>query len=156
MKNVVSWRKRHKHFRRFAAISPTKGEISKRQPTEDPYARRAIATLERLHIEPGDRLLEKPALEWFADPQARWQVVEILNQFHLDETAIEAEAIRAVAEDLELLERMLLSLKVRRNRALRRIADYREVFAVQVQEVSDRILDPGPILQLQNGRPTVD
>jgi hypothetical protein len=93
---------------------------------------------------------ETLALEWFADPQARRQVAEILNQFHLDETAIEAEAIRAVAEDLELLDRMLLSLEVRRNRALRSIADYREVFAVQVQEVSDRILNTGPILQLQN------
>jgi hypothetical protein len=93
---------------------------------------------------------ETLALEWFGNPQARRRVAEILNQFHLDETAIEAEAIRAVAEDLELLERMLLSLEVRRNRALRSIADYREVFAVQVREVSDRIFNTGPILQLQN------
>jgi len=58
---------------------------------------------------------EALAFEWFTDPKARRQVAEILNRFHLDETAIEAEAIRSVAADLELLDRMLMSLEVRRN-----------------------------------------
>ena len=39
---------------------------------------------------------EALAFEWFTDPKARRQVAEILNRFHLDETAIEAEAIRSV------------------------------------------------------------
>ena len=28
------------------------------------------------------------AFEWFTDPKAKRQVAEILNRFHLDETAI--------------------------------------------------------------------
>ena len=89
------------------------------------------------------------AFEWFTDPNAKQQVAEILNQFHLDETAIEAEAIRSVAADLELLDRMLMSLEVRRNRALRSIADYRASFAEQVQEVSDRIIEAEPVLRIR-------
>ena len=92
---------------------------------------------------------EALAFEWFTDPNAKQQVAEILNQFHLDETAIEAEAIRSVAADLELLDRMLMSLEVRRNRALRSIADYRASFAEQVQEVSDRIIEAEPVLRIR-------
>ena len=89
------------------------------------------------------------AFEWFTDPNAKQQVAEILNRFHLDETAIEAEAIRSVAADLELLDRMLMSLEVRRNRALRSIDDYRASFAGKVQEVSDRIINAEPVLRIR-------
>jgi len=89
------------------------------------------------------------ALEWFTDPNAKRQVAEILNKFHLDEAAIEAEAIRSVAADLELLERMLMSLEARRNRALRSIADYRASFAENVQHVSDRIIKAEPLLRIR-------
>ena len=89
------------------------------------------------------------AFEWFTDPKAKRQVAEILNRFHLDETAIEAEAIRTVAADLELLDRMLMSLEVRRNRALRSILDYRASFAEKVQEVSDRIINAEPVLRIR-------
>ena len=92
---------------------------------------------------------EALAFGWFTDPKARQQVAEILNRFHLDETAIEAEAIRSVAADLELLDRMLMSLEVRRNRALRSIADYRASFAEQVQDVSDRIIEAEPVLRIR-------
>jgi hypothetical protein len=89
------------------------------------------------------------AFDWFTDPQAKQQVAEILNRFHLDEVAIEAEALRSVAADLELLDRMLMSLEARRNRALRSIADYRESFAERVQEVSDRIIKSEPVLRIR-------
>lgn len=89
------------------------------------------------------------AFEWFTDPKARQQVAEILNRVHLDETAIEAEAIKSVAADLELLDRMLIALEVRRNRALRSIADYRESFAEKVEEVSDRIIKAEPVLRIR-------
>ena len=92
---------------------------------------------------------EALAFEWFTDPKARQEVAEILTRFHLDETAIEAEAIRSVAADLELLDRMLMSLEVRRNRALRSIADYRASFAEQVQDVSDRIIEAEPVLRIR-------
>jgi hypothetical protein len=89
------------------------------------------------------------AFEWFTDPTAKQRVAEILNKFHLDETAIEAEAIRSVAADLELIDRMLMSLEARRNRALRSIADYRASFAEKVQQVSDRIINAEPLLRIR-------
>ena len=39
---------------------------------------------------------------WFTDKGAKKQVSEILSQFNLDESAIEAEAIRKSSADLEL------------------------------------------------------
>jgi hypothetical protein len=89
------------------------------------------------------------AFEWFTDLTAKQRVAEILNKFHLDETAIEAEAIRSVAADLELIDRMLMSLEARRNRALRSIADYRASFAEKVQQVSDRIINAEPLLRIR-------
>jgi hypothetical protein len=93
---------------------------------------------------------EALAFEWFTDPKAKQEVAEILGNFKLDESTIEAEAIRGLAPELEVLDRMLRSLEVRRDRAIRGIAEYRKSFADQVQEVSDRILNTGPLLQLGN------
>ncbi len=89
------------------------------------------------------------AFEWFTDPKAKQDVAEILGKFNLDESTIEAEAIRSLAPELEVLDRMLRSWEGRRDRAIRGIADYRKGFAERVQEVSDRILT-GPLLQLGN------
>src|SRR5262249_43923388 len=48
---------------------------------------------------------------WFTDKVAKKQVLEILGRFNLDESAIEAEAIRRSSSHLELLDRMLTSLE---------------------------------------------
>src|ERR1700733_7539909 len=45
--------------------------------------------------------------DWFSKPEARKEVSNLLEQFHLDESAIEAEAIRGEFQDLETLDRML-------------------------------------------------
>src|SRR5262245_2528908 len=62
---------------------------------------------------------------WFTDQEAKEQVSEVLSQFNLDESAIEAEAIRRSSSDRELLDRMLTSLESRRNKALGCVAEYR-------------------------------
>ena len=89
--------------------------------------------LVQLLKEPDERMpygeSEALAFAWFTDPKAKEEVAEILGRFHLDETAIEAEAIKSLAPELEVLDRMLLTLEVRRNRALRGVAEYRESFA---------------------------
>jgi hypothetical protein len=97
------------------------------------------------------RLLEVPgadseeaeylALAWFTDREAKKQVSEVLGQFGLDELAIEAEAIRCVSSDLELLDRMLASLESRRDKALRRVAEYRGSLARQLRESADRMIE---------------
>ena len=50
---------------------------------------------------------------------------KLLSRFDLDESAIEAEAIRRSSSDLELLDRMLTSLESRRNKAFGCVAEYR-------------------------------
>ncbi len=81
------------------------------------------------------------ALAWFSDPQCKDEVTEILREFHLDDFAIEAEAIRISARDLEPLDRMVTSLEVRRDKVLRSIDEYRYTFAKQLRQTSDRLLE---------------
>jgi hypothetical protein len=81
------------------------------------------------------------ALAWFSDPQCKDEVTENLREFHLDDFAIEAEAIRISARDLEPLDRMVTSLEVRRDKVLRSIAEYRYTFAKQLRQTSDRLLE---------------
>ena len=87
---------------------------------------------------------------WFTDREAEKQVSQTLNRFDLDESAIEAEAIRRSSSDLELLDRMLTSLESRRNKALRCVAEYRASLAHQLRESADRIIDDKGVLTLED------
>src|SRR5262249_24608773 len=69
------------------------------------------------------------AHEWFTDDEAKGQVSELLSRFQLDQSAIEAEAIRMSSSDLEVLDRMLSSSESRRDEALRYVAAYRATLA---------------------------
>jgi hypothetical protein len=100
---------------------------------------------------------EALAHAWFTDQEAKKQVSEILSRFGLDESAIEAEAIRKSSADLELLERMLSSLESRRDKALGCVAEYRASLAHQLRQSSDRIIDGKDVLRLEDpasNRPT--
>jgi hypothetical protein len=66
----------------------------------------------------------------------------------MDEGAIEAEAFRLCAEDLERLDRMLALAEVRREKALRYIADYRQILSKQLQQAANRILDHDEVPRL--------
>ena len=90
------------------------------------------------------------AQTWFTDKKAKKEVAEILRRFHLDESAIEAEAIRRSSSDLELLDRMLTSLESRRNKAFGCVAEYRASLAHQLRESADRIIDGKDVLQLEH------
>jgi hypothetical protein len=90
------------------------------------------------------------AQAWFTDQEAKKQVSELLSQFELDESAIEAEAIRRSSSDLELLDRMLTSLESRRDKALRCVAEYRASLAHRLREGADRIIDGKGVLRLED------
>ena len=99
----------------------------------------------------------KLAHAWFTDKEAKKQVSETLSRFDLDETAIEAEAIRKSSSGLEVLDRMLTSLESRRNKALCCVAEYRASLAHQLRESADRIIDGKDVLRLEDAatnRPT--
>ena len=90
------------------------------------------------------------AQAWFTDKEAKNEVSELLSRFELDESAIEAEAIRRSSADLELLDRMLSSLETRRNKALGCVAEYRASLAHQLRESADRIIDAKGVLRLED------
>jgi hypothetical protein len=90
------------------------------------------------------------AQSWFTDQEAKKQVSEILSRFDLDESAIEAEAIRRSSSDLEVLDRMLTSLESRRNKALGCVAEYRASLAQQLRYSADRIIDAKGVLRLED------
>jgi hypothetical protein len=93
---------------------------------------------------------EDLAQAWFTDQEAKKQVSEILSRFDLDESAIEAEAIRRSSSDLELLDRMLTSLESRRNKALGCVVEYRASLGQQLRESADRIIDGKGVLRLED------
>jgi hypothetical protein len=90
------------------------------------------------------------ARSWFTDQEAKKQVSEMLSGFDLDESAIEAEAVRRSSSDLEVLDRMLTSLESRRNKALGCVAEYRASLAQQLRDSADRIIDAKGVLRLED------
>jgi tRNA(Glu) U13 pseudouridine synthase TruD len=94
------------------------------------------------------------AQAWFTDQEVKKQVSELLSRVKLDESAIEAEAIRRSSSDLELLDRMLTSLESRRNKALGCVAEYRARLGHQLRESADRIIDGKGVLRLEDAAST--
>src|SRR5262249_9421769 len=84
------------------------------------------------------------AKRWFSSKSAKQEVSSILRRSQRNESAIEAEAIRNSSKDLDWLEKMITALEARRDKSLRRIAEYRESFAGRVRASADRIIDAEP------------
>ena len=111
--------------------------------------------IKQLLIKPGDlnfhveEQSKNLAYEWFSDPDVKKEIAGLLQQFNLDETAIEAEAFRRSADDLERIDRLMASAEARRDKALVCIAQYRGDFGVLLRERSDRLVD-GKVLKLEH------
>jgi hypothetical protein len=97
---------------------------------------------------------EALAQAWFTDQEAKKRISELLSRVELDESAIEAEAIRRSSSDLELLDRMLTSLESRRNKALGCVVEYRASLGHQLRESADRIIDGKGVLRLEDAAST--
>ena len=98
--------------------------------------------------QPKARLL---AQGWFKnDPTAKEQVAAMLDRFDLDESAVEAEAMKLTLDQQQYYDRSLAMASTRRDKVLRMIMDYRgSDFAKQLRETSDQIIrepqDPQPL-----------
>jgi hypothetical protein len=116
--------------------------------------------LKQLLREPGQHEYEVEdeaealAQAWFTDQEAKKRISELLSRVELDESAIEAEAIRRSSSDLELLDRMLTSLESRRNKALGCVVEYRASLGHQLRESADRIIDGKGVLRLEDAAST--
>lgn len=93
---------------------------------------------------------ESLSLAWFTEQDAKEEVSELLAAFQLDESSIEAEAVRRSSVDLERIDRMLTSLEARRNKALRGIGEYRASLARQLRETADRMIAGTDVLRLEH------
>ena len=100
--------------------------------------------------QPYDKALDAKdlACSWFDSKKAQARVAKLLRKFQMDEAAIEAEAFRLCSEDLERLDRMLTALEFRRDRALRFIAEYRQILSRQLQRAANRILENDEVPRL--------
>jgi hypothetical protein len=90
------------------------------------------------------------AAGWFADEEGRQDVLTILRRFKLDESNIEAEAIRLAWSDLESVDKMQASLNSRFDKLLRNLANFRSEFGKLVRQKSDRILESDEPIQLES------
>jgi hypothetical protein len=80
------------------------------------------------------------ARDWFSDPNAKKQIRDLLREFDLDESAIEAEAIRRSADDLERIDRLMASAEARRDKTLVCVAQYRGDFGALLRDSSNRLI----------------
>jgi hypothetical protein len=93
--------------------------------------------------------IEDLAWQWLGkDSDAKAKVSEMLGQHQLDETAIEAEAFRMRAADLEKLDYMLSRSELRREKLLTAIAVFRQELGKLVRQVSDQLLEPPGAVQI--------
>jgi hypothetical protein len=100
--------------------------------------------------QPYDKMLDAKdlACSWFDSKKAQARAAKLLRKFQMDEAAIEAEAFESCFENIERLDRMLTALEFRRDKALRCIAEYRQILSKQLRQAADRILDNDDVPRL--------
>ena len=81
------------------------------------------------------------AQRWFANKQVRKHGARLLRQYRLDVSAIEAEAFRKSAKQIEQIDRLLASTKSRRSKIIRELAAYRNGLAQQLEKSANRIIE---------------
>ena len=94
----------------------------------------------------------KASAVWLTHAGIREDIMERLEESGLDESAIEAEAMRWVAHDLEKPDRMVASLARRFQNTLDVIPKYRQTFADQARIASNRLIEATPVIELEKPR----
>ncbi|MBR1190358.1 hypothetical protein [Bradyrhizobium sp. AUGA SZCCT0160] len=104
--------------------------------------REAIVNLLHAELSVADEV-KAPRLAdgWFATKTGKDEVMEILAGFHLDETAIEAEAIKSLGPGLETWDRMVSSQEERRQKTLDTLRKVQASIANRAREVSQSLID---------------
>jgi hypothetical protein len=104
-------------------------------------SRRALDSILNELLTPNDRIkIQGLVKSWFEDAAGKEAVSEILERFDLDESAIEAEAIKLASEQLEWLDKALVSAGSRLDKSLRFVKSYRAGFINDVRRHADRLL----------------
>jgi hypothetical protein len=118
-------------------------------------AQKSEGLIPNFNFEPDEADLEvsnevhRLAHGWFVDEKTKQLILEMFGEHKLDEYAIEHEAIRIVAVELEKLDRLLASLESRLNKSLHCLADLRGGFLRHLRTSVERVID-GEILALDS------
>jgi hypothetical protein len=78
---------------------------------------------------------------WHTNKRTRKRVEQLLKQFQLDNSAIEARAYINQSDAIDHIDDLLEAAESRRNKVLRFIAEYRESLASYLEKTSKRIID---------------
>jgi vacuolar-type H+-ATPase subunit I/STV1 len=81
------------------------------------------------------------AHRWFIDKEVKKYGKRLLRQCRLDVSAIEVEAFRKSADEIELIDKLLASAESRRNKIIREMAAYRNGLAQQLEKSANRIIE---------------
>jgi hypothetical protein len=96
------------------------------------------------------RASESLSSGWLTDPEDQRKVSELLKEAGLDESAIEAEAYRSVADTIEHAHRMLKISEEGRERALRSIFKHQKRSAAIIRRNADRVLAADQVAAIAN------
>jgi hypothetical protein len=135
-----------------ALVDALAGLLTHLQPRPDEGEFLELVQMEQLLAH--QRKAKALAHAWFDDEKAQTKVANLLQKYGLDVTALEAEAFRLRAEDLERCERLQAAAEIRRDKALRFVSKLRKKFGERLRKSSDRILqDEGAPLVPATERP---
>jgi hypothetical protein len=90
-----------------------------------------------------DVVAEKLALNWFTDKEAKREARSILREFGLTESDVDAEAIRRSLREIEGVDKLLMGVEARRDKALRSIEKHRLSLAQRMRETLKRVREFG-------------
>jgi hypothetical protein len=93
------------------------------------------------------------ARDWISDPKIAKQVEAGLATYKLDGSVIIADAIKKKSYDLEPIDVQLVSLEMRRDKALVRIAQYRGELGAVLRGATDRLIE-SKVVQLPRAATT--
>jgi hypothetical protein len=91
-------------------------------------------------LEKGDAPARDLAEEAIRFSDGADRALKLLNEVGLDETAVEAEALRLRSDDIEGIQRLRTTAETRRDKVLGNIAFYDKIFAERLQSSAEQVL----------------
>ena len=141
----------------LAALKNLLTPILRRQLAESVPPKKRAPQLEALvvNFEPSEAELEtlaevdRLAQQWFVDENAKQHVLELLAENKIDEYAIETEAMRIAAPELQMFNRLEEAAERRLHKTLRLLGHYRSGLGRQIHAAVERVID-GKVVALAN------
>ena len=86
---------------------------------------------------------------WFADAKGKTSVMSLLQASNYSLDDVEGLAFKAASEQIELIDRMVTLLELRRNKTLACVAEYRGNLAQQLSQTSEKVIQKNPVFRFE-------